>query len=372
MNDAPDVWLSPLPVLCTVPPYPPRGNGPTSSRRRSSGVTAAVMGWRIRACLNRSCPYCQCDWSGPEPFFEIGERLGQAAGEDRVAARHGVVSEPAVRRGEPVDEALRVQAPDDVARRLGHDQVAHVGPQTALEADVDRGLDRVLVEHEVPAAQPVAQGRDLRIVELQLAQQGDDVPAPRRSGRHAACASCRPPSCAGSRPASPPPAPARIWSPPRVVQRLPPGIAVGHGVVVRGPVEPLVGVDHAGQRGNRQIAVPLVAGRPPAPARARCDGAGSGTRPPPGNRCSGHGRPRSCSRTGCGCSCARLDELLPRAGLVHAQAREIGSGAIVEPGRAQGVGLVVLAVLVEHRAVAGVLQLDVDRVPGPSRGRGPR
>ena len=296
---------------------------------------------------------------GTEPLLEIGERLRQAAGEHRVAAGHRVVSEPAVRRGEPVDEALGVQATDDVARHLGHDQVAKVGPQAALEADVDRRLDRVLVEHEIPVAQPVAQLGDPRIVKCDLAQQGDDVPT--RDGQvvmlHAHHVDDRH-------------VPARVQHllhprrphlvAPGVVQRLPVGIAVGHRVVVRGPVEPLLGVDDAGQGGDRQKAVPLVAAVP----RYRHETAV--VRPDRGHA---HrlvadvpvavgpdhvlGRDPAVA--------ARLDELFPGAGLVHAQAGEVGGGAVVQPGRAQRIRLVVLAILEEHRTVTGVLQLDVDR-----------
>ena len=255
---------------------------------------------------------------------------------------------------------LVLRPPDDVAGRLGHDQFAHVGAQAAFEADVDRRLDRVPVEHEVPAPQPVAQRGDLRIVELQPAQQGNDVPA--RDGQvvmlHAHHVDHRH-------------VPARVQHllhprrphlvAPGVVQRLPPGIAVGHRVVVRGPVEPLLGIHHAGQGGDRQIAVPLVAAVP----RHRHEPAVVGP-----NRRDAHrlvadvpvavGPDHVLGRDAA--VAARLDELLPRAGLVHAQAGEVGRGAVVQPGRAQRVRLVVPAVLVEHRAVAGVLQLDVDRV----------
>ena len=148
---------------------------------------------------------------------------------------------------------------------------------------------------------------------------------------------------------------------PGVVQRLPVRIAVGHGVVVRGAVEPLVGVEHAGQGGDRQVAVPLVAAVPGhrhEPAVVGPDGGHAhrlvaDVAVPVG---PDHVLGRDAAVA------ARLDELLPGAGLVHAQAREVGGAAVVEPRRAQRVGLVVLAVLVEHGAVAGVLQLHVHRV----------
>ena len=298
---------------------------------------------------------------GAEALLQIGQGLGQAANEHRVAARDRIVAEAAVRGGQPVDDALGVQAPDELARRLGHDEVAHVGPQAALEADVDGGLDRVLVEHEVPAPQPVAQPRHLRVVDLELAQQGDDVAA--RDGQvvvlHAHHVDHRH-------------VPAHVQHlldprrphlvAPGVVQGLPVRVAVGHGVVVGGPVEPLVGVEHARQGGDGQVAVPLVAAVP----RHRHEPAVEG---PDGRHphrlvadvAVAVGPDHVLGRDAA--VAARLDELLPRAGLVHAQAREVGGAAVVEPRRAQRVGLVVPAVLVEHGAVAGVLQLDVHRVP---------
>src|SRR6185437_16680335 len=57
---------------------------------------------------------------------------------------------------------------------------------------------------------------------------------------------------------------------------------------------------------------------------------------------------------------AGVAELLPIPGLVHAQAAEIGRTAGIEPGGANGVGLVARAILVHDRAVAGVFELHRD------------
>ncbi len=58
---------------------------------------------------------------------------------------------------------------------------------------------------------------------------------------------------------------------------------------------------------------------------------------------------------------ARILELLPTVRLVDAQAGEVGSGAGLAPGGAHGIGLVVRLVLVDHRAMARVFQLDRHR-----------
>src|SRR5690606_26571297 len=67
---------------------------------------------------------------------------------------------------------------------------------------------------------------------------------------------------------------------------------------------------------------------------------------------------------------AGLPELLPCAGLSHAQARQVGCAADLQPRAPQGIGLVAAAILVQHRTMArvlvlhlyGRLALDVDRV----------
>ena len=55
---------------------------------------------------------------------------------------------------------------------------------------------------------------------------------------------------------------------------------------------------------------------------------------------------------------ARLDELLPRRRLIHAEAREVGRRAVVEPGRGDRVRGAAGRVLEDDRPVPRVLQLD--------------
>ena len=63
---------------------------------------------------------------------------------------------------------------------------------------------------------------------------------------------------------------------------------------------------------------------------------------------------------------AGLAELVPGLRLVHPQAGQIRRAARLHPGRAQRVGSMVRAVLVQHGAVARELQLDLCVRPGPS------
>ncbi len=58
----------------------------------------------------------------------------------------------------------------------------------------------------------------------------------------------------------------------------------------------------------------------------------------------------------------RLAELFPVFGLVHAQAGQIRRPADLPPGGTQGVGTPGVRVGLQDRAVAGVAQLDPDRI----------
>ena len=98
----------------------------------------------------------------PQLLRQLGDRLDEAARQQFVAARNGVshrlrrasrcltLTEAAVGRVQPVDDALHARLPDERLRLFRHEQVADVRVHAPLPHLVDAGGDRVGVDAEVP------------------------------------------------------------------------------------------------------------------------------------------------------------------------------------------------------------------------------
>ena len=310
--------------------------------------------------------------AGAEAPFETGHGGLEGIAQQGVAARNGVGAEPAVGRDQPVDQPLGVHAADRVPGTRGHDGAMHGALQLALPAHVDCRRRRLLVEHAVPGQELAARAFGGTVQAVQAAQQGDQVARRDRQlvelqrhvvddghvarvGQHLLDARR-----------------AHLVAP-GIVQRLPVRIAVGHveqRVVVRRGEVALGRVDDARQRPDRQQPVPFVA----PVARHRHQAAVVRPDRRDAHRLvadvAGAVGPDHVLRRDPAVA-ARLDELLPRRGLIHPQARQVGRRAVVEPRRRHGVRRPAGRVLVDHRAVARVLQLDLDVGLPPHRDRLP-
>ena len=134
-------------------------------------------------------------------------------------------------------------------------------------------------------------------------------------------------------------------------------VVVRYEVVVSGSEKTVRGIEDVRLRLDRQIAVPFV---------TPVTGNRNQTAPRAANGCNPHSLPTDVSvAVGPGhvfagdvAVVARLPELLPRLCLIHPEARQIGSTTDFHPSAAYCVSFVVFGVLIHHRSVTCVLEID--------------
>ncbi len=252
---------------------------------------------------------------------QLVHRLLQRRAQERVPGPHGVLPEAPVGGQDPPDHGGEGRPTEMLTALLRHDEVRHPAPDRALPRHVDPGGHGSGVQDVVPAQEPTPRllhrarpglhvlqqghqdpGGDGELVGLEPHHVGHPVAAPRRQhlGDPGPSVRVRPLEAHG----------------------VHVGIVVGHQLVVRRGDDPPVGIHLVGPLADGEEALPLVAAitrnrQEPAPASPdRRDPHGL-----PADGAAGVGPDHVLAReVGVG---ARLPELLPAPGLIHAQAGQV-------------------------------------------------